>query len=196
MFKSLFLLALSTFSLIAHEISFTKQTLPFGIERRLLWVATDENQAQPVASITILNSTQLRAFDLPAGATIQKDALPAEIITLLDIIASIKTDLSANLEQVVMLGDLYVKPAFRNQGYARLLMQNTCQEIFDTTNTQLIVITVEPFEYENNIQKSLLGTSDFAPKQERLIALYSRCGFNLHQDSPLYMYKARPASNT
>jgi len=93
-----------------------------------------------------------------------------------------------------MLGDLYVKPAFRNKGYARLLMQNTCQEIFDITNTQFIVITVEPFEYVDNIQKSLLGTPEFAPKQEQLIALYTRCGFKLHNGSPLYMYKERPIS--
>lgn len=170
------------------NIQFTQQEMPAGLQQRSIVVIDENNQAQTIGSINILSGTQLAIFASPVFVEMDKTTLPPDVTALIEIVFTIKNNLQPDLERVALLGDLYIHPEFRGKGYAQALIKNTCQEIFNRAEADLIVLTPTPFEYENNVQKLLKGTLEYESKKERLITLYQRCGFVLYEGQPLFLY--------
>lgn len=174
----------------AH-IQFKREKLPFGFERQKMSFVNNNGESKYIGSIAILSSKQFSVFDSPIFTNIDKNTFAPEVVELINLIPNVKNELTTSLEQVVLLGDLYVHPKYRGHGYAKLLMQKTCQEIFSTTQANFIVLVPEPFEYENNMQKSLRGTLEYEEKKDRLVKLYKSMDFIPCQRDVFFMYLKR-----
>lgn len=170
------------------QIQFKTEKLPYGQERHGMNFVDDEGELKNLASLVLVSTKQFSGLDSSFLANIDKSTLVPEVLELVYLISSVKSNLTPALEQVMMLGDLYVDPKCRGQGYAKQLMEKTCEEIFSTTQTRFIVLVPEPFEYEENRQKSLKGTLEYEEKKEQLIKLYRSLGFVPCQGDVYFMY--------
>ncbi len=175
----------------SSNIQFKREKVRFGLERQEMILINDEGKPEQVGFIVITSCGQFSALDPSIFAGVDKSTLVPEVLELIDLVSSVKSELTTSLGQVVLLGDLYVDPKYRGQGYAKLLIQNTCQEIFSNAQTNFIVLTPDPFEYENNIQKTLGGTSEYEAKKDLLIKLYGSLGFVGCQRDLFFMYLKR-----
>ncbi|NGX59263.1 MAG: hypothetical protein KR126chlam3_00411 [Chlamydiae bacterium] len=172
----------------SSHFQFKREEMPFGIQRQNMILINENTQPKTIGSVAIISSEQFCIFDSPIFANIDKNTLPPEVAELYSLTSIIKKELTTSLEQVVILGDLYIDPKFRGQGYAQLLIQNICKEIFTTTQTNFIIVAPNPFEYENNLQIPLRGTPNYEEKKERLVKLYQRNGFVPCKNDVSFMY--------
>lgn len=176
--------------LIPEEVTYTSVEA-LGIQRQLMVFTNDKGQQELIGSLGIMAKEQLSNFDSSIFANIDLTLLPPDVIDLINLVQSVKCELNTTLDRVALLCDLYICPKFRGQGYAQRFLQNISQEIFTTTDTNFIVLEPHPFEYENNQQKSLIGSPEFEEKKERLIKLYEDNGFVPCQGKALFMYLER-----
>ncbi len=170
------------------HIEFKMEQLPFGMKQKRVDFCEENREPENIGCISIVSKDQLSIFDSPIFASIDISTLPSEVGELCKILAGIKEELTQSLENVVMLGDLYVYPKFRGQGYAKRLIQATCNEIFDTTQAQYIVIAPGPFEFENGVKVPERELAEFEEKKNRLIKLYQTNGFVACQGDAFFMY--------
>jgi len=178
----------------SSTIEFKTEEKPFGIKQKEMNLNRENAEPENIGSIAIISREQLSVFDSPIFASIDISTLPPEVGELLKILIGIKEELTQSLENVVLLGDLYVQPKFRGRGYAKQLIQNTCEEIFNTTQTQYIVIAPGPFEVENGVKVPEREAADYEEKKNRLIKLYQTKGFVPCKDEPFFMYLEKPKS--
>ncbi|MCX5924584.1 MAG: GNAT family N-acetyltransferase [Candidatus Dependentiae bacterium] len=90
-----------------------------------------------------------------------------------------------DLNDVVMISDLYVSLAHRGNGHAHHLLEETCEHLF-SNGTKAVMLIPDPFEYENGRPKSLADDD----KKQRLVKLYQSCGFKKNDDgTALFMYR-------
>lgn len=176
--------------LIPEEVAYTSVEA-FGIQRQLMVLTNDKGQQELIGSLGILVKEQLSNFDSSIFANIDIALLPPDVIDLINLVQSVKCELNTTLDRVALLCDLYICPKFRGQGYAQRFLQHISQEIFTTTDANFIVLEPHPFEYENDRQKSLIGTPEFEGKKEHLIQLYEQNGFVQCQGKALFMYLER-----
>lgn len=119
--------------------------------------------------------------------TIQQD----EILELLQY-EDIFKDMQQNTAQVAIISDLYVEPAFRNQGMAHLLLEVICAELTNQQTFTTALLVPSPFELnEQGMAQSQRHQESFAGDKNRLIALYSKFGFECHTvGTTVYMVRS------
>ena len=128
-------------------------------------------------------------FDSPAFQQIDTSTLPPSVLHLITAVKAIKEKFDLN--QIVIIGDLYVQPIHRGKGHAGHLLQETCTHLLNSDNTKTVVLIPDPFEYENGAQITL----DDNDKKLKLMKLYQRCGFkNSEEKIPSFMYLNRANS--
>lgn len=179
----------------SSHIEFKTEEMPYGIKQQKMNLNRENEEPENIGSLAIISNEQLSVFDSPIFASIDISTLPPEVDELCKILAGIKKELTQSLEKVVMLGDLYVHPKFRGRGYAKQLIRNTCEEIFNTTQAQYIVIAPGPFELENGVKVPEREATDYEEKKNRLIKLYQKIGFLPGQSDPIFMYLEKGALN-
>ncbi len=159
------------------------------LTRRSIYV-TQDGQKEFIGSISITKGQSLSIFASPAFSAIDKKLFPPSMISLITVVSAINAR-KKDLEKTILLGDLYIFPKYRGKEFAQILVKNTCQELFEKEGINFIVLIPDPFEYENNMQKSFHGTPDYDIKKEQLIRLYKKCSFNVDEaDGTIFMYLA------
>lgn len=178
----------------SSRVEFKTVEMPFGIVQKKMNLSRENEEPENIGSLAVISNEQLSVFDSPIFASIDLSTLPPEVDELIQILNGIKSELTQSIEHLVILGDLYVHPKFRSQGYAKQLIAKTCEEIFNTTQNQYIVIVPNPFEFENNVQVSLKESPEYEEKKASLIKLYQQVGFVSCKSEPFFMYLEKPKS--
>ncbi len=159
------------------KFHFIKKDTPYATQR-IMSLINKSGKLETVGALSITSMQLLSIFDSPVFTSIDNILHhPQEVRNLITLVQIVKSQLNKSLENIVVLGDLYIFPKFRGHGYANPLIQKVCKEIFSTTETKFIAVSPDPFEYENGLQKSLHETPDYESKKARLITLYLRNGF-------------------
>ena len=150
-----------------------------GTRRCTMFPAGNESQ-EILGSIAILPGESLAAMTSPIFDSMDKGTLPPDAVRLISVAKAIDTKNDFNT--LVMLGDLYVPTAHRGKGYAKKLIDFASKQVFQE-GIATIIIQPYPFEYEDGFEyefgkeKSLEGSPDYQSKEQRLITLYEKCGF-------------------
>jgi GNAT superfamily N-acetyltransferase len=143
-----------------------------------------------IGSISISDHTVFSVFLSPVLFSM-KSTLPKSVSDIIEVVAFISKRRESDVKKTVLLGDLYIAPAYRGKGYAQLLVKNTCQECFQK-GYDFIALIPDPFEYENGVQKSLHDMPEYDAKQKALIKLYTKCGFKIASDQHAnFMYQEK-----
>lgn len=177
----------------SQTIEYAQEERGFGLSSKRLMYATINGKKETIGFASIIQGQTLASIASLAGSS--KYKLPSAAVDLIETFNTIKNTLSVDLDQVVFLENLYVEPMFRGRGYAHMLIENTCQEIFNTTEAKFIALTPNPFEFIDAKQVSLKGTSEYDAKKAQVIKLYQQCGFIQDQEDAVYMYKAKSEEN-
>lgn len=175
----LFLYAATCFS---QEIQFQKKEVA-GIP--YYFVSNKDNVH--IGSVSVSNGSLLVPYTTLSEEKLAM--LPQEIVAALKPL--IKTLHAIGLEKAAttgVIGDLYIHPQYRNNGYARTLLQHVCEQ--ESQRYDLLILIPHPFEVENNALV-MLEQEEFTARQKQLINLYEKCGFALKtiDGAICYMYK-------
>ena len=106
----------------------------------------------------------------------------SEIRMLANTVAVKKYD----CEKTFVLGDVYIFPNLRGNGYGKMLVEKSCKKIMED-GVERIVLIAQPFEYTKKTQTILSDQPDYQEKVERLIKLYGSCGFKKIDDDQVFM---------
>lgn len=176
----LFLIITQAISLSAVTIE-TKET-PIG----LCWVMVDENNSF-IGAINSIENKNLTVFSSSVFASIDKDQLPPEVRHIVAVIHDITT--KYGLQDLVMLGDLYVAAEYRGKGYAQQLLARACRDLIEK-GIQKIALIPDPFEYVEGRPVLVEDPTEYASKKQQLILFYQKNGFVVNEaEGIIYMYR-------
>ncbi len=108
-----------------------------------------------------------------------------------------KTDLK-NMAMILVVP--YVKPAYRGQNFARMLINLTSQKLFENKaiNSVIVVGPFVLFEESTNDEvqpKFLESTPEYKTREEQIIRLFESCGFHtIKANDKIILYKINPSS--
>jgi GNAT superfamily N-acetyltransferase len=139
-----------------------------------------------VGSVSTTPAHILAIFDSPQMQAILP-RMPQDAQHLATAVKSIKPRFG--LDHTTMIGDLYVNPKYRRQGYAKRMIQQTCENLFNN-GVQTIALIPDPFEYKNGRQIP----PNYVNKKANLVRLYTACGFI--NDNSGFMYRQMPSDKS
>lgn len=139
-----------------------------------------------VGSVSTTPAHILAIFDSPQMEAILPH-MPQDAQHLAATVKALKARFE--LDHTTMIGDLYVNPKYRRQGYAKRMIQQTCENLFNS-GVQTIALTPDPFEYQKGKQTLLNDPA----KKANLVRLYTACGFI--NDHSGFMYRQMPSDKS
>ncbi|MGB8467398.1 MAG: GNAT family N-acetyltransferase [Candidatus Babeliales bacterium] len=171
----------------------TKVMMP-GVHSYQMHTITSSNKSKQIEIIgaaSVVYGDMLAPSISPLVDNLDLSAAPAALIELRTMLKTVQKNYIADFKGMAMIGDLWINPAHRGKGLAKELIQHVCQKLH-SEGIRFIVLTPDPFEYVDGVQKSLRGTSEYEEKRQRLIQLYQQLGFALSNETePLFMYLAK-----
>lgn len=172
-FSLLYFAVLGTSTALAmddgHE--FVEKTL-FPGSRRIIFYDATQKPKKKLGVLSISKASYLKALqEVPKD--IAKN-IPGflEIVSLVGVLTTKKYD----FEKTSMLGDLYIFPALRGKGYAKILVEKACKKELES-GVDNIVLIPQPFEYIDDKQVILYDELNYQREVEKLMKLYGKCGF-------------------